>query len=341
MKNYIYLFISILFCFSVVLVQAQVKTNTDRKKKTRKETSIQQSQTVTPQTKPVHTTNDQVIVQSSEQVAKDLSSELDQILQVANPVIQYKPNGLINWTDQYIESKGMSVIDYQRFPNQAQARAMAIRGATVEAQRNLLEIVQGVNVVSETKVKDMMINSDYIYTRIEGIIKGAQPFGEPIEKDGIIEIRLRMPLYEQNGLASAVYNEASQLPILQQRAFGIDAHTTSENVANLNGLVFMMNGKQIDPALFPIIVDQNGRILLDMTKVYDPKSGKFPKILSSSKEILQELNLKKGVEFVEIIESYNGKLVVDPKSVKKINWEKIQKGLATAGRVLQFILTIL
>ena len=42
---------------------------------------------------------------------------------------------------------GSSVIDNERFKLLAQAKAMAIRGATVIAQRNLLEIINGVNIL--------------------------------------------------------------------------------------------------------------------------------------------------------------------------------------------------
>lgn len=330
--------IMVLLIGSIMTAYAQEKGKTSQKKKNRKEATVQQGQVVSPQTKPLEQSVEQSSRQPAEQTV-DPEISVEQVMQIATPVVQEKPNGLINWTEQYVEAKGMSVIDYDRFPNQAQARAMAIRGAIVEAQRNLLEIVQGVNVVSETKVKDMMVQSDFIYTRVEGLVKGAQQVGEPIEKDGMIEVRLRMPLYGNGGLASAVYEQATHLPLLQQRATTDPSAATGDVLPQ--GLVFMMNGKQIDPALFPLVVDQNGRILLDMTKLYDPKTGKFPRILTSTKDIMQELNMKKGVQFVEVIESVDGKIVVDPGSAKKINWEKIQKGLITAGRVLQFILTVL
>src|SRR5690606_37275715 len=119
------------------------------------------------------------------------------------PVIENKPNGSINWTQQYVEAKGQSVIDNERFKNPAQAKAMATRGAVVVAQRNLLEMVQGVNVVGETTVQDMITTSDYIYTRVEGLIKGAQQFGPAKELDGMIEVTMRMPIYGNDGIASA------------------------------------------------------------------------------------------------------------------------------------------
>ena len=50
--------------------------------------------------------------------------------------IQKEEGGQINWTTQFIEAEGEGIIDNERFKNPAQARALAIRAATVVAQRN-------------------------------------------------------------------------------------------------------------------------------------------------------------------------------------------------------------
>ncbi len=265
--------------------------------------------------------------------------DFEQLVEHTTPMIQDKPNGSVNWSDQYVEAKGSAVIDYERFPNPAQARAMATRGAVVVAQRNLLEILQGVNVVSETTVKDMMIQSDYIYTRIDGVVKGAQQVGEAVEKDGMMEVTMRVPLYETNGLAPAVYDGVAGLPDMQNRLFPADVEVGDGDIPS--GLVFNFNGKQYDPSLFPLVVDENGKLLLDMTQFYDPKEGKFPKILSGTKDIFNELNFSKGTQVIDVIESFDGKIVVDPASVKKVNWDKIQKGISIGTKIFKFILTVI
>jgi hypothetical protein len=285
--------------------------------------------------KPVETTASQKPVA----IVPEEVVDFEQLMESSTPLIQQKPNGSVNWSDQHVEAKGSAVIDYERFPNPAQAKAMATRGAVVVAQRNLLEILQGVNVVSETTVKDMMIQSDYIYTRVDGIVKGAQQVGEAVEKDGMIEVTMRVPLYETNGLAPAVYDGVANLPGMQNRLFPADVEVGDGDVPS--GLVFNFNGKQYDPSLFPLVVDENGKILLDMTQFYNPEEGKFPKILSSTKEIFTELNFSKGTQVIDVIESFDGKIVVDPNSVKKINWDKIQKGISTATKIFKFILTVI
>jgi len=53
------------------------------------------------------------------------------------------------------------------------ARITSIRAAKVDAMRNLLEMVKGVNIDSHTKVQDFVVQSDAISARVEGVIKGA------------------------------------------------------------------------------------------------------------------------------------------------------------------------
>jgi len=270
-------------------------------------------------------------------VAEAKPLDIDHIIQQSKPIIEEKPNGQINWTEQYIEAKGQSVIDNERFKNPAQAKLMAQRGAVVDAQRNLLEIIKGVNVTSETTVQDMITTHDYIYTRIDGVIKGAQMVGEPIEKNGVIEVRMRVPIYEQNGIAPAIYQD---IPSLKKT-------TTVSDVVNqipdeikdqaLQGLAFNMGGKKFDPSMFPVIVDENNNLVLDLSKLYDINSGKFPKILSTTQELLKDLGYKKGVEVLNVIKTEKGKIVVDNKSLKKVNWQKIGQ---VAGKIGKFLLML-
>ena len=71
----------------------------------------------------------------------------------------------------------------EKFTLPGQAEEMAIRGAVVVAQRNLLEIIDGVQVYGQTVVKDLETQSDIIVTRIQGIIKGAMPVDTVVTKD--------------------------------------------------------------------------------------------------------------------------------------------------------------
>jgi hypothetical protein len=268
------------------------------------------------------------------------------------PYIQKEEGGQINWTGQYIEAEGEGIIDNERFKNPAQARALAIRGATVVAQRNLLEIVKGVTVTSETTVEDMITTKDLITTKIEGVVKGAQMVGQPVIADGSVKVRLRMPLYAEGGLAPAIYDDIPKpapapgpAPV-QQDSAKMDSVKPTPAADKLNlptnlpdkGIVFNTKGQPFDPSLFPVVTDSTGKVLLDMSKIYDPSKGKFPVVVNATKEALQALGLKKGVQILDVLSAKDGKIVVSNQSSGKINWGKIVNTLQTIGKFLLMLL---
>ncbi len=354
MRRVLYLFLSVLFLS--LSVQAFSQSKKDKKKKKKANVEAVEVKPVEIQKEPTNTGKEVKPVEVQKQpvdnaVSKPVTLQenkkpaltLEQVIPQSKPVVQTKPNGSINWTEQFIEAKGQSVIDNQKFTNPAQAKLMATRGAVVVAQRNLLEIIQGVNITSETTVKDMITQSDYIYSRIDGVVKGAQQVGEAIEKDGFIEVTLRIPIYSSKGLAPVVYDN---VPGKEKKATVSDIAQVAEvlesgDIGGAEGFVFNFNGKQIDPSMFPVVVDENGNTLLDFYKLYDPTTGKFPQMLETSKDMFKQLGFDKGVEIIDVAQSFNGKIQLDQLNAGKINWDKIGKMAQTAGKVIKFALALI
>jgi hypothetical protein len=113
--------------------------------------------------------------------------------QTTNPsdAVETVGQGMINWTSGEVYATGIGAPPANAV-NAAQARAMAERAAQVVAYRNLLEIVKGVRVDSETVVENFMTKSDIIRTRVDGVIKGAMPVKKQYLSDGSVEITLVM-----------------------------------------------------------------------------------------------------------------------------------------------------
>lgn len=257
----------------------------------------------------------------------------------SEPVITNMPNGNINWTEQFIYAKGESVIDNAKFTNPAQAKAMATRGAVVVAQRNLLEIIKGVNVTSETTVQDMITTSDFIITRIDGVIKGAQQVGEAIERDGLIIVTMRVPLYDKDGLGPIVADNIPSSKKITNKPLNQEAATPEPGAAEaLDKIVFNFKGKKIDPSMFPVIVDQNNNLVFDYAKIYDSKNGKFPKIVKTTDTMLKEFGYEKGIKVLDVLSADKGKIVIDNKNLKKVNWQKIGNTVAKIGKFLLLLL---
>lgn len=292
----------------------------------------------------------------AQEVTYDENLPLPPAVQKATkPLIEKSAKGSINWTQQFVEAKGTGIINTERWKNPAQARAAAQRAAVVEAQRNLLEVVKGVNVSSETEVKDLMLESDIIKTKVDGIVKGAQQIGDAVEKDGAVVVTLRMPLYADNGLAEAVYDavpdagkEESTKNENQDNQSKPDYSTSAKAGGaggNANGpqsedekqiALNFLNTKKIDPQLFPVIYDDKGNVVLDMKKVYDPTKGKFPQWLATGRNVMKQVGFNKGVEVIDVIQNSEGKITLANTNRNK-TWQKIGN---TAMKVGKFLLAL-
>ncbi len=253
-----------------------------------------------------------------------------------NEVIEPQGPGEINWTQQVIKAKGWGVID-TTLPK-PQARLMATRAATVVAQRNLLEIIKGVRVVSETKVQDLMTKSDYVYTRIEGIVKGARILGEPIEKDGIIEVELAIGIYDSNGIAPPTQKglgvELAKLVTLTDKE--------KEEIKKITGLVIDATGTNAKPAIFPRILDEDGNVLFDPAEYYDPNDPslqKLIKIITTAEKEIKETEFGENPYVIKAIKAIHSDIVVSKEESKKVNWlKKTFQALLKIGKALWVIL---
>lgn len=75
-----------------------------------------------------------------------------------------------------------------------QAKLMAKRAAEMDARRNLLEYVKGVQIDSKTFVKDYITQNDSIRSEIEGMVKGAQVIATRFNDDGTCEVDIEFDL---------------------------------------------------------------------------------------------------------------------------------------------------
>lgn len=92
-----------------------------------------------------------------------------------------------------------------------QSRYRAIRAAEVVAQRDLLEVVQGLKLYGTTSVKDGMLQSDAINTSVEGFLRGAMKYGEHYDpKQGYADVTMRLYIRGQGGLYDII------LPLMKE-----------------------------------------------------------------------------------------------------------------------------
>ena len=243
--------------------------------------------------------------------------------------VQEMEHGKINWTDQYIEAEGSSIMDSSRFKLRNQAKLMAQRGAIVDAQRNLLEIVNGVLVEGQTTVKDLVVESDEVKTKVSGVLKGAVKIGKTTYEDGVATVRLRIPLYA-DGLAEAVDTTPAPAPADPNAPVAQDSLPKS---------VMLSVSGTYNPRLFPTLTDAQNKVIWDMAQSFDPTKGKALSIVKQGSGAMEAMKGKKGIELLDVAQDQLGNLVLSEKSKARVEkWKKA--GLLIWGLVKKLILPI-
>lgn len=148
----------------------------------------------------------------------------------------------------------------------SQAKLLARRAAIVDAQRNLVEIIQGVAVDAETAVSDMMTGSDVVRTKVSGLLKGAKIISEGVQADGTYMVTMEVDKFGASSLASVVMEQKAPVhpvavvePSRKEVKNYEKANVGNPQVGTYTGLVIDARGMDLAPTFCPNIFDTNGR----------------------------------------------------------------------------------
>ncbi len=263
---------------------------------------------------------------------------------VAEPreVLEPVPGGEVDWSGSVVRARGTGVVDPSS-RNKTQAWVMAERAAVVVAQRNLLEIIKGVRVDSETRVESFMTDYDVVYARIEGTVKGARQVGpaRPDSIAGLVEVELEVDLYGNDGLSEAL---APAIPG-GDVSVGSLSPRVRDFLEQYSGLVVDGAGTGLQPSLYPKIYDEDGNLLLD-TRDYAGYLGQgaqntlqfigdLDRVLARPEFVKAPLVLKVR----KVTGMLGADIVIGSKDADKLEWLKDGfKYLVGAGRFLLKVL---
>lgn len=163
--------------------------------------------------------------------------------------------GEIRWNERVIRASGSGAPNADA-PNVAVARITAERTAEMDARRNILEVLKGVQIDSSTTVGGKMSSSDVIQGKVSGIVRGARVVDKKYFSDGGVEVTLEMPI-DASVLESVLPLDAAGDRVAEGKKDGT-AYT---------GLVVDARGTAFDPALSPVIADENGTVIYDLGSV--------------------------------------------------------------------------
>ncbi len=215
-----------------------------------------------------------------------LASFNDVNAQNSKSLIKSIAGGQIDWTNKVVIVKGQGAPPSTG--GLPQKRLKARLAARTDAYRNLAEIVNGVQVTSETLVKNFVTVSDVTKLRVDAVVKGARQYGE--EKylsDGSVEVSLALSLFGNGSVASALElgnyikdkeTIESMLPdtrIASLNDFAIPekkpVKISLEDSGNITGLIVDASGLGVEPAMSPFIVG-GGKIVYAGGKIdVDPE----------------------------------------------------------------------
>ena len=141
--------------------------------------------------------------------------------------------------------------------NQAVRNQSALRAAKLDAYRNILELVRGLNLSSSSNMKDLMIENDTVRTEVEGRLHGVRQVGTPkYFSDGSIQVKIEARLTEvlpENLYAESGPPRQLEAPGMAPAGAGVDAGRV------YTGLIIDARGTGVLPAISPKVLDPEGR----------------------------------------------------------------------------------
>ena len=221
-------------------------------------------------------------------------------LSFAQGVVTQLDKGSVNYSEQTISAIGIGFVP-QNAINAGQARRLALRIAKQDALRQLIEIVNGVTLTSETTMSGAMVD-DVINTKVRGFIRGARQNGDPkYLSDTSVEVEYSVPM---SGISDIILPPLT-LPVAAPGEAA--AAPTSPNAGGITGVIIDARGLKARPAMAPRILDQNGNA------VYGP--GTYSR----------EYAVTNGVA------GYSKSLEAAQKDARVMGNPLVIKGVATAG----------
>ncbi len=181
--------------------------------------------------------------------------------------VEVQQKGAVNW-DKGAESD-VTAIGIGLPPDNAGPRGnvLARRAAIVDAQRNLAEIMQGVQIDSETILENLSLTSDIVRSKVQGLVQGARIIDEGLNPDGSYFVKMRVPMYgTQSSIASAVLPELrdnmAPEPLLQVTDTALpEKEVKALRAEGYTGIVVNADEMGLEPTFSPVIYDVNGRVV--------------------------------------------------------------------------------
>lgn len=169
------------------------------------------------------------------------------------PAVQIFPKGSINWETGIIKAKGYGKPTGDTPVDVESAK----RAARVDAYATAMEIISGINFDPDKKTQEYLDSQPMRAYRLRGIVQGAEVTDTRKTGDGNYEVTISTPIWGLKGVSVVFSDLLPAQPAPKEEPIP-DPEPAEENVT---GLIIDARGLSLMPAMFPVVVDEDGNVV--------------------------------------------------------------------------------
>lgn len=232
----------------------------------------------------------------------------------------------------------------------SQRELMAKRAAVVQAQRALVEYLQGFAIVGDTLVRDGMTQYDIVRSSVAGFAKGAQIVIQEYSKDKDMAIAIiKVGLHGPKGFASTMYEKILNDPKIRKTLTEVEGKPAPafkqkpEALAEkYDGLIIDATGQSFRPALINRIFTAKGELLYDPSKIsqkvlVEQGCGEYTNSVDKAKAALEKRGVTNPIVVIASGAKGSSDLQVTEEDALKI-YSANQKGNFMSAARVAFVL---
>ena len=230
-------------------------------------------------------------------------------------VVQKLAHGQVDWSNKTVTATGSGAASLKA-KSVAVARLKAERAAKIDALRNIIETIQGIQVSGKRSAGDLMSNGE-IKTKIMGMARNFKVVDTRYYSDGSVDVVVQMPIDDQ--LTSTLFQGVKK---------GKPRKLPTAGKASTSGLIINAKGLGVVPSMAPRIVDESGKEVYGASVVSnkgiaqggiagyvkDVGAAQSSERIGDSPMVVKALSLAKGTKTDIVISNADADKLRDPNS---------------------------
>jgi hypothetical protein len=230
-------------------------------------------------------------------------------------VVQKLAHGQVDWSNKTVTATGSGAASLKA-KSVAVARLKAERAAKIDALRNIIETIQGIQINAKRSAGDLMSNGE-IKTKIMGMARNFKVVDTRYYSDGSVDVVVQMPIDDQ--LTTTLFQGVKQ---------GKTRKLPATGAASVSGLIINAKSLGVVPSMAPRIVDEAGKEVYGASVVSnkgiaqggiagyvkDVGAAQSSERIGKSPMVMKALSLAKGTKTDIVISNADADKLRDPNS---------------------------